>query len=206
MTFTEIVVQLGKINAFPSKCRLVPRLPLFAIKQSGRSSHSSTGRQCNSTTIPKIGRSSFGVFDFKVRFMALHNLLVYNKFHGLILQQQIRNVNGNAFSTQRWYSEKSSDKSDQKRDEKDDDGNDDSEKPSKRTVPSLGEDVIVWPNFFRTVKNSWVVLYMRFNLDREFNLMDFAEGTKQALQVCLFDLFFRTILTIPKPINNVWSI
>lgn len=183
MTFTEILVQLGKINTFSSKCRIVPRLPLFAIKQSGRSSHSSTGSQCNSTTVPKIGRNSFGVFDFKVRFMVLHNLLVYNKFNGLISQQQIRNVNRNACSTQRWYSEKGSNKSDQKRDEKDDDGDDDSEKPSKRTVPSLGEDVIVWPNFFRTLKNSWVILYMRFNVDRQFNLMEFVVGTRQALQV-----------------------
>lgn len=101
------------------------------------------------------------------------------------MQSQLGDAIRNSCAAQRCYSDKASDKSNRKRHDEDDDNDDDedSNKNSKRTVPSLGEDVIVWPNFFKTIKNSWNMFYIRMFLDQQFNLMDFVMGTRQALQV-----------------------
>lgn len=103
----------------------------------------------------------------------------------ITLQPQIGNAIRNSCAAQRCYSDKASDKSNRKRHDEDvdNDDDDDNKRGSKRTVPSLGEDVIIWPNFFKTLKNSWNIFYIRLFLDKQFHLMDFVMGTRQALQV-----------------------
>lgn len=186
MSFAEVVFYLGKIRTFPPKCRILPRSPLLATKSSAWSSNICTGHQFGSTAIPTIGASPFGLLDFKVRIISLHNLLVYNQWPISNSQQQIRTINRNACISHRWYSDKSSDKSSREHDNDDDDEDEnDGKKKSKRSVPSLGEDFIVWPSFFRTITNAFRVFYLRYKFDRNFSLLEFQGGAKQALQVCI---------------------
>lgn len=57
--------------------------------------------------------------------------------------------------------------------------------PPKRSLPTLMSfPEIIWPSVINTIKN-WI--YIHFIImpyfDREFNMIDFVKGAKQALQV-----------------------
>lgn len=57
--------------------------------------------------------------------------------------------------------------------------------PPKRSLPSLMSfPEIIWPSVINTIKN-WI--YIHFIImpyfDKEFNMIDFVKGAKQALQV-----------------------
>lgn len=115
----------------------------------------------------------------------------------LFLQQEVKNSTKSC-SARRWYSDKGSDRSSKKRDEKDDDDDEtsnDNKNQSKRSIPKLGDDVIVWPNFFRTIKNTYNLAYGRFFFDSQFSLKEFLTGAKHALQVPTSILPLEIILT-----------
>lgn len=80
MAFTKVVFQLKKINSLPLKCDFLPSLPLFATNQSARTIQTANGHKFNSKPVLSLKRSSNRVFEFKVRFHSLHNLVVYNKY------------------------------------------------------------------------------------------------------------------------------
>lgn len=114
----------------------------------------------------------------------------------LYLQQQVKNLT-NSCSARRWYSDKASDRSSRKRDEKDEDDDEtsnDNKHQSKRSIPKLGDDVIVWPNFFRTISNTFNLTYAQFFYDRQFSLVDFFAGAKHALQVPTSNLPLKNVL------------
>lgn len=103
----------------------------------------------------------------------------------LLLQQHMPN-SSNCCNAWRWYSDKGSNTSSRKTDEKDDDDDDtsnDNNKQSKRTVPKLGENLVVWPNFFLSIKNSCSIIYAHLFFDQQLTLMEFMTGAKHALQV-----------------------
>lgn len=71
---------------------------------------------------------------------------------------------------------------------------DDNRQSSGKLPPLMEFPQIIWPSLLKTMKN-WILVnfIIRPYFDREFNMPDFVNGTKHALQVGLFNSFAQCV-------------